>query len=200
MSESDPLEQFRPPKGVIPDPFKPEAVDPKKLPRPLRSPYRLFLWTLKNPKRRRLYYNISRATLVIGMVILVTFSILPELTGSSLAAQDNLTQTQNYIVGPANLTGPSGLVEGEDVILGNFSVVSPAGAQVEFYILPQVAGSWINETSQAVYTSGGYVSSYHFQWSADLTMIYHFLLFNPSGNGSVTVYWSSQYVSSEPPA
>ena len=194
-----------PPSRIPPDPFRPDPVDPKSLPRILRPGYRAFLWAMATRKRRRFYYNLTRATLVVGMVILVTFSILPELTGTGLAATDPLTRAGPIVIGPDNITGFSGLVEGEDVILGNFTVISPASATVEFFIVPAGNSSWGTLISQLAnqegsYSSGSPAHAQSYQWSAILTLTYDFLFVNPSGSYNVTVYSNSQYVSSEPPA
>jgi hypothetical protein len=194
-----------PPSNVPPDPFRPEPVDPKTLPRILRPGYRAFLWAMATRKRRRFYYNFTRAALVIGMIILVTFSILPELTGTGLAATDPLTRSGPIVIPPDNITGFSGLVEGEDVILGNFTVMSPTNATVEFFIVPAGNASWTTLVDQLAsqegsYTTGAPVHAGNYQWSAILTLTYDFLFLNPSSTQSVTVYSNSQYVSSEPPA
>ena len=202
--EASPGPPLGPPSNIPPDPFRPVPVDPKTLPRILRPGYRAFLWAMATRKRRRFYYNLTRATLVIGMVILVTFSILPELTGTGLAATDPLTRSGPITVPAYNITGFSGLVEGEDVILGNFTVVSPANATVEFFIVPAGNSSWATLANQLAdqegsYTTGTAVHAANYQWSAILTLTYDFLFLNPSSS-PVTIYSSSQYVSSEPPA
>jgi hypothetical protein len=153
-------------------------VDPKTLPRILRPGYRAFLWAMATRKRRRFYYNFTRAALVIGVVVLVTFAILPELTGTGLAATDPL---------------------------GNFTVMSPTSATVEFFIVPAGNASWTTLVDQLAsqegsYTTGAPVHAGNYQWSAILTLTYDFLFLNPSSTQSVTVYSNSQYVSSEPPA
>ncbi len=204
-AEVPPEPPLGPPSHIPPDPFRPDPVDPKTLPRVLRPGYRAFLWATATRKRRRFYYNLTRATLVIGMVILVTFSILPELTGTGLATTDPLTRSGPITIGPDNITGFSGLVEGEDVILGNFTVVAPSNATVEFFIVPAGNSSWATLASQlsgqeGSYSTGSPVHAGNYQWSAILTLTYDFLFLNPSSAYNVTVYSNSQYVSSEPPA
>ncbi len=184
------------PSAGGPPPSGPGTVE---LPRALQAPYRLFQWFLATPRRRNFYIKTMRAVLIIGMLGLVTMVVVPELTNTAMPAPDSLTFSQAFTIAPYNSTAVAGLVDGDDVVAGNFSVTTPHGGPVVFYIILPGNGTWNERYPQAVYALPSPASASPVTFTAAYTDWYTFVWTNPT-NSTVSIYVSFSYLSSAPPA
>ena len=184
----------------VPSP-SPPASGEVQLPRWLRPSHQLFQWAISTPRRRNFFVKAVRAALIIGMVGLVTAVIYPELTNTAQPAPDPLTYTTTLLVAGDNSTGVTGMIDGDDMVTGNFSVTAPYGEAVLFSIIvdgPNPA-TWSQRMQNPVYELQGPASSAGFTYTAQYTSYYTFL-WTTTGNATVHVYVDSSYLSSAPPA
>lgn len=190
VAETDPVD-------VIPEP---SPTPPASLPRIFHPGYRLYRWSLSTPRRRSYWYKSLRALMVIGMLGLVSAILLPELTNTAQPAPDPLTTGPvKMTLAPYNTSGPSGLVDGDDVVAGNWSVVSPTGAEVLFSVLPPGNSTWGQRLGQALYALPAPINSDGVSFTAAYTDWYFFVWTNPY-NETVVIYYDLNYLSSAPPA
>jgi hypothetical protein len=200
-----PRDNLLPPKKKL-HPWEVESAIPEpgdsgeNLPLLLRPPYRFYRYAVSTPRRRNFYVQATRAVLIVGMVLVVTAIIYPELVTTDVPATDPLTNTWTLVIRPDNSSAVSGLVDGDDAISGNFTVLSPVGAQVAFDVLPSGSGTWQQDMGQNVYVPAippGSTAKVFF--SADYTDWYFFVFSNPNAY-NVTVFVDFSYLSSLPPA
>ena len=184
------------PASLLPEPA---ATPPPELPRVLRPGYRLFHRALATPGRRAFYVRAVRAIMVLGMVALVTAVILPELTNTAQPAPDPLTGVWTLRLSAYNSSAIAGLVDGDDVVAGNFTVLSPPGTAVLFDTLPPGNGTWGDRLGQAIYALSGLFFFYDLSFTEIYTAWYTFVWTNPY-NATVEVYVALNYLSSAPPA
>jgi hypothetical protein len=178
----------------------PPRRPPETLPKIFHPLYEIYFWALATRRRRTFWYNSLRAAMVLGMLGLVTAIVIPELTNTAEPAPDPLTIPGLTItIAPENTTGVSGLVDGDDVVAGNFTVTSPAGTPVLFNVLPPGNGTWGDRLNQSIYALPEPMSAYTFAFTAAYTDWYFFVWTNPS-NETVSIYLNSNYLSSAPPA
>lgn len=170
----------------------------ENLPLVLRPAYRFYTYAIATPRRRNFYVQMVRAVLVLGMVLVVTAIIYPELTTTDVPATDPLTGTWTLKVPADNSTAISGLVDGDDVIAGNFTVLAPSGAPLVFDVLPAGSGTWQQMMGQNVYYLPGQAPTGTVAFTAAYTDWYNFVWTNPT-NATVTVYVDLNYLSSLPP-
>ncbi len=72
-----------------------------------------------------------RTVIVVGVVVLLTYSLLSAVTtGPPVLTTDPLTTAGTYTLAPGNFTFIWGEITGGDYVLGNFSSVQPAGTNV----------------------------------------------------------------------
>lgn len=173
----------------------------KPLPKSLVPAHRFYRWFLGTPGRRSFFEKAIRACLIIGMLGLVTAVLIPELTNTAQPAPDPLTGSWSLVVAAHNSSAISGLVDGDDVVAGNFSVTSPYGAVVYFAILPSGSGNWTEMMSQSVYElpNNAPSAASPVTFTAAYTDWYNFVWTNP-GSTPVQIYVSLSYLSSAPPA
>jgi hypothetical protein len=169
-------------------------------PRPVRHMKTAFNRLLANPRRRRTFAMVLRACLIVGMLGMATAAIYPELTTASAPAQDPMTHAQMLWIPYGNVSGISGLVSGDDMIEGNFTVVGPAGANVLFYIIQMNrTENYTEALPHALYTSNA-TTGMPIYFTAPYTAVFGFVFYNPHPDLVVEVYYRTVYMSSLPPA
>ncbi len=154
--------------------------------------------------RARKRFRIHRAlriTLIAGVAVgLIGVMGWAIYTGPPVAA-DPLTSSWSLPIGPGNFSYFSGEVNGGDYITGNFTVVSPPGALVDFEVFNGSSfAAFAHGTAGAdpqdapVRATSGLVD-----FAAEYTTTYYFVWINPYAPAShidIVVYANTQYMSS----
>lgn len=180
---------------------------PAPIPKFVEPAEKAFQKVLGGARRKKIWYDIGRLALIVGMLGLITAALYPELTTSLSPSVDPLTTSgSTYIVG-GNITGLSGLVDGEDIVEGNFSVLvsgtTNSSAGVLFYVF-QSGGT---ERWNATLASGqfienqtsGPVQKYGLYFVAPWTAWWMFMWYNPNVGTTIHVYYDFVYYATQPP-
>ena len=170
-------------------------------PRPTRVVKQGFNWVLESPRRRKAFAYSIRVLLIVGMLGLATAAIYPELTNAgNPPVQDPLTQQATWTIPSGNVSGVVGLVTGDDMIEGNFTLLGPPNGTLVFYIVNAPGNeSWTHLVAHPLYESAPLTHMW-FNFTAPLTGNYGFLLYNPNPGVTEEVFLTTVYFSSLPPA
>ena len=80
------------------------------------------------------FISALRVVLVIAVIVGVAYAILSAVVTGPPVIADPLTTSQTLSAGPGNFSYLSGLITGEDYIIGNYTVMDPLGALVTFNV------------------------------------------------------------------
>lgn len=179
---------------------------PAPIPKFVEPADKLFRQVIGGARRKKIYYNIGRICLILGMVGLCTAAIWPELTTSLTPSTDPLTTSGSTYVRSGNLTGLAGIVDGEDIIEGNFTVLvngTTAGSPgVLFYVFQSGGTNWTTTLAKGQYienSTSGPVLKYGLYFVAPWTAWWAFTWYNPNPGTTVHVYYDFVYFSTQPP-
>ncbi|MCI4351098.1 MAG: hypothetical protein L3K15_06265 [Thermoplasmata archaeon] len=154
------------------------------------------------PRRARMRFRFVRSfrmAIVVAAIVGVSYVLVSAVWTGPPAYADPLTTRASYAIPAGGFAYVSGAVTGEDYIVGNYSVVTPAAAQVGFAVY---------NTSEFIhFVHGGAaaaqwhvtpVSSGRIVWAAPYTDTYFLVWQNPNSAGShvdLTVYATTNYMS-----
>ncbi len=150
--------------------------------------------------RRRLRLTSAvRIAVVVGIVVALAAALVPDALSGPPAVSDPLTTSASYALAPGGSTAISGEITGGDYVLGNYSAVTPLGANVVVAVYN--ASGWIafehGGPSTPVWSLPAQPSG-RIVFSSTYTDTYAIVVSNPYpvGSGvSVTVWLSTQYES-----
>ncbi len=150
-------------------------------------------------RRRLRLMSAVRAAVVIGVIAALAAALVPDALSGPPTVADPLTTSGSYVLGPGASTALSGEITGGDYVLGNYSSVTPLGANVVLAVYNE--SGWIAFEHHAPATpvwSLPAQPSGRIVFSATTTETYAFVVSNPYpvGSGvSVVVYVVTQYES-----
>lgn len=153
------------------------------------------------PKERRHLRFVQgvRLFIIVGVVVLLSYLMVTAAFTPPQGVSDPLTTSSSRVIAPGNWTALTGDVTGDDYVVGNYSVSSPLGAPVTFYVF--------NDSEFSVFESGRNAtpldeviesSAAPIVFSAPYTDTFHFVWVNtyaPSTGLTVTLYEVTNYES-----
>ena len=153
----------------------------------------------RSVRRRIRFTNGLRALIVVGVAVALAYTLLDAaLTGPPNVA-DPLTTTGFYTIGPGASAFLSGNITGGDYVVGNFTSVTPYGANVTISAYNLTAWTNLVENgSGSPLWSTPSEGSGRIIFTAEYTDTYTFVLTNPyptSSHLNITVYVSTEYES-----
>jgi hypothetical protein len=66
----------------------------------------------------------------VGVVFALAYAIISPTISGPPSVSDPLTTQATYVIGPGNSSYLGGAITGEDYVVGNYTVVNPAGASI----------------------------------------------------------------------
>lgn len=150
-------------------------------------------------RRRLAWTGTLRALIVVGVIGALAYAIVSAVVAGPPNPADPLTTSGTYTIAPEAFALISGEITGGDYVVGNFTSVSPAGAELTVAVYNSTEWSIFAERGLAtpVYTVGA-SSSARLVYSAPYTDTFYFVFGNPYPTESglnVTVYVATQYES-----
>lgn len=152
------------------------------------------------PKLRRRFqiHSTLRATVIVVGAIALTITLALAVYQGPPPTANPLTGVWVDQVSPGNYTSINGFIDGGDYITGNYTVVTPPGALLEFVVYNSTnfdrflrgqpapaAQSSVNATSSLIIFSPEVTGTYFFVWVD---------LYSPASHISVTVYAKTTYM------
>lgn len=154
------------------------------------------------PRRQRWRFRsiqTVRVSLVVGIVLLLAYLLVSAVATGPPTFSDPLTTAGTHRIAPGTNLEIAGAITGEDYIVGNFTVVDPAGALVTLLVM--------NDSEYAAFLAHGSerplqtypaASGSRIVFAAPYTDTFHFVFENlyPAASGLwLTVYVATNYES-----
>ncbi|MCI4368253.1 MAG: hypothetical protein L3K09_01640 [Thermoplasmata archaeon] len=93
---------------------------------------------LPRAKARRLkFIQFARSFVIVVAVVGIAYALISAVITGPPTFSDPLTGHGTYTIAPGNFTYLTGDITGEDYVEGNYTVMTPPGAQVVFSVLNQ---------------------------------------------------------------
>lgn len=150
--------------------------------------------------RRRLRLTRAlRALIVVGVVVALGVALIPPVLMGPPSVADPLTTASTYRLGPGAMAFVVGEITGGDYVLGNYSTITPYGADVAVgvYNASGWAALFAHEPASPLWSLPPQ-SAGRIVFSATVSDNYAFVLTNPYPAASginVTVYLTTTYQS-----
>ncbi len=155
---------------------------------------------LPSKQRRRLrIVQGFRLFIIVGVVVLLSYLMVSAAITPPTTVADPLTTSGTWTIAAGNYSVLSGNVTGADYIIGNYTVMNPAGALIDFLVFNDTEFGVYERTGNAtpVDEAGG-ASSAQIVFSAPYTDLFHFVWVNPyapSTGLTLSVYVKTSYES-----
>jgi hypothetical protein len=154
----------------------------------------------RSVRRRIRFISALRVIVVVVIVAGLSYTLIGTWFAGPPNVADPLTTSGMYAIGPGNTTVISGEITGGDFVIGNWTAVTPPGANVSIVVYNQTQwsnylGGALPGTPQWTNAGGG---SGRIIYSAPVTDNYYFVVSNPYPEAShltIDVYVVTEYQS-----
>jgi hypothetical protein len=141
-----------------------------------------------------------RAFIVVVVVVGLAYTLLGTVLSGPPSAADPLTTSGMYAIGAGNYTVISGEITGGDFVIGNWTAVTPPGANITINVYNQTQwSSYLGGTLPGTpqWTNSGSGAG-RIIYSAPVTDNYYFVVSNPypaASHLTIDVYVTTEYQS-----